>query len=215
MLRPIWSDSVVLPVPWAPPMSISSPARMPPPSVRSSGEKPSGTGWYSATAPWLTFSDSPVSTSIALLGRSVLPSPSAFQSVIGASPVKGAAGAANASPRSAGGTYASAGGTYASALAAGIVPAPTTGAAKAPKSVRRSVSGGCATSSVRGGLMGYGSAGCQSLDTSPRLPAVGACRHQPNLLPPPLPVVRDGLSRLPVALAKRDGQSCVSDSFCQ
>ena len=31
MLRAIWSDIVVLPVPCAPPISISSPARMPPP----------------------------------------------------------------------------------------------------------------------------------------------------------------------------------------
>ena len=59
MLRAIWSDIVVLPVPCAPPMSISSPARMPPPRVRSSGEKPSGIGWYSVTTPLLTFSDRP------------------------------------------------------------------------------------------------------------------------------------------------------------
>ena len=61
---------VVLPVPCAPPMSISSPERIPPPSVRSRGVMPSGMGWYSVTAPALTLSDMPPSTSTALRGRS-------------------------------------------------------------------------------------------------------------------------------------------------
>ena len=51
MLRAIWRAIVVLPVPWAPPMRSSSPARRPPPMVLSSGVNPSGTGWYSATWP--------------------------------------------------------------------------------------------------------------------------------------------------------------------
>ena len=47
MLRAIWRAIVVLPVPWAPPMSSNSPARRPVPIVLSSGVNPSGTGWYS------------------------------------------------------------------------------------------------------------------------------------------------------------------------
>ena len=55
-LRAIWRAIVVLPVPWAPPISSSSPARRPVPIVLSSGVKPSGTGWYSATWPVVTLS---------------------------------------------------------------------------------------------------------------------------------------------------------------
>ncbi len=54
MLRAICTAMVVLPVPWAPPMSSISPARMPPPMDLSSGVKPSGTGWYCETSPSAT-----------------------------------------------------------------------------------------------------------------------------------------------------------------
>src|SRR5688500_8312260 len=81
MFRAIWSDIVVLPVPCAPPISSSSPARMPPPSVRSSGEKPSGIGWYSLTAPRLTFSDRPDSTSRVDRGWRIEPLVSACHSL--------------------------------------------------------------------------------------------------------------------------------------
>ncbi len=54
MLRAICRAIVVLPVPWAPPMSSSSPARRPVPMVLSSGVNPSGTGWYSASLPVVT-----------------------------------------------------------------------------------------------------------------------------------------------------------------
>jgi hypothetical protein len=56
MLRAIWSAIVVLPVPWAPPMSISSPARRPSPMVLSIGVKPRGTAWYSPILPVVTLS---------------------------------------------------------------------------------------------------------------------------------------------------------------
>src|SRR5829696_8191861 len=55
-LRAIWRAIVVLPVPCAPPMSRSSPARRPAPIVLSTGVKPSGTGWYSETWPVVTLS---------------------------------------------------------------------------------------------------------------------------------------------------------------
>src|SRR6478609_9196181 len=71
MLRAIWTAIVVLPVPCAPPMSRSSPARSPPPIVLSSGEKPSGTGWYWSTAPTATFWARVASTSVALRGDTV------------------------------------------------------------------------------------------------------------------------------------------------
>src|SRR5687767_6706757 len=54
MLRAICRAIVVLPVPWAPPISISSPARRPRPIVLAGGVKPSGTGWYSARCPVVT-----------------------------------------------------------------------------------------------------------------------------------------------------------------
>src|SRR6476620_10269748 len=67
-LRAIWSAIVVLPVPWAPPISSSSPARRPRPIVLSSGVKPSGTGWYSRTWPVVTLSLRSTSTSSAERG---------------------------------------------------------------------------------------------------------------------------------------------------
>ena len=67
-LRAIWSAIVVLPVPWAPPMSSSSPVRRPLPIVLSSGVNPSGTGWYSATLPLTTLSLRSTSTSRAERG---------------------------------------------------------------------------------------------------------------------------------------------------
>ncbi len=70
MLRAIWRAIVVLPVPWAPPIRSSSPARRPPPMVLSSGVNPSGTGWYSETAPPATFSLRSTSTSRAERGAS-------------------------------------------------------------------------------------------------------------------------------------------------
>src|SRR5262245_26932950 len=68
MLRAIWRAIVVLPVPWAPPMSISSPGRSPPPSIRSSGAMPSGTGSNSARSPAATRCRTSVSTSSAERG---------------------------------------------------------------------------------------------------------------------------------------------------
>src|SRR5262245_28109596 len=68
MLRAIWTAIVVLPVPCAPPISSSSPARNPPPIVLSRGEKPSGTGWYCSTAPVATLPARVDSTSVALRG---------------------------------------------------------------------------------------------------------------------------------------------------
>src|SRR3954447_638146 len=67
-LRAICSAIVVLPVPWAPPMSASSPVRKPAPMVLSRGVKPSGTGWYSATLPPVTLSFRSTSTSSAERG---------------------------------------------------------------------------------------------------------------------------------------------------
>ncbi len=74
ILRAICSAMVVLPVPWAPPMSSSSPARTPPPIVLSSGVKPSGTGWYCDTSPSATLPARVPSTWVALRG-STTPSP--------------------------------------------------------------------------------------------------------------------------------------------
>ena len=68
MLRAIWRAIVVLPVPWAPPMSSISPARMPPPMDLSSGVKPSGMGWYCVTSPWATLPASVLRTCVALRG---------------------------------------------------------------------------------------------------------------------------------------------------
>ena len=68
-LRAIWRAIVVLPVPWAPPISRSSPVRSPVPIVLSSGVKPSGTGWYSETWPLVTLSFRSTSTSRAERGR--------------------------------------------------------------------------------------------------------------------------------------------------
>ena len=68
MFRAIWRAIVVLPVPWAPPIRSSSPARRPAPIVLSSGVKPSGTGWYSPTLPGRTLSLRSTSTSSAERG---------------------------------------------------------------------------------------------------------------------------------------------------
>ena len=80
MLRAIWSAIVVLPCPWAPPMSISSPGRRPPPIVLSIGTKPVAIGTRSSMLPEATRSFRLVSTSSAERGARV-PSPaSSFQS---------------------------------------------------------------------------------------------------------------------------------------
>ena len=76
MLRAIWSAIVVLPCPWAPPISISSPGRSPPPIVLSSGTKPVPIGWNSSTLPAATRSFRLVSTSSADRGASAPASPS-------------------------------------------------------------------------------------------------------------------------------------------
>src|SRR5829696_5721055 len=86
-LRAIWRAIVVLPVPWAPPMSISSPARRPPPIVLSIGVKPSGTGWYSPTRPLVTLSLRSTSTSIAERGAMLPFGPSRRHVALGVAPV--------------------------------------------------------------------------------------------------------------------------------
>ena len=86
-LRAIWRAIVVLPVPWAPPMSSSSPARRPAPIVLSSGVKPRGTGWYSPTLPVVTFSLRSTSTSIAERGAMLPFGPSRRHAAFAASPV--------------------------------------------------------------------------------------------------------------------------------
>src|SRR5215217_48245 len=78
---------VVLPVPCAPPMSRSSPARIPPPIVLSSGVNPSGTGWYSPTRPLVTLSFRSTSTSIAERGAMLPFGPSSRHSAFGIAPV--------------------------------------------------------------------------------------------------------------------------------
>src|SRR5205085_2842581 len=74
MLRAIWSAMVVLPDPWAPPISNSSPGRMPPPMVLSSGTNPVAMGWNSSILPDAMRSLRLVRTSRAERGASV-PSP--------------------------------------------------------------------------------------------------------------------------------------------
>src|SRR5450759_3357498 len=74
---------VVLPVPWAPPMSSSSPARRPPPIVLSSGVNPSGIGWYSPTCPLVTLSFRSTRTSRADRGARLPFGPSRRQADFG------------------------------------------------------------------------------------------------------------------------------------
>ena len=74
---------MVLPVPWAPPISSSSPARRPPPIVLSSGVNPRGTGWYSPTRPPVTFSFRSTRTSIADRGARLPFGPSRRQAAFG------------------------------------------------------------------------------------------------------------------------------------
>jgi len=76
MLRAICSAMVVLPAPWAPPISISSPGRSPPPIVLSSGTKPVAIGWNSSTLPAATRSLRLVRTSSAERGACEPTSPS-------------------------------------------------------------------------------------------------------------------------------------------
>src|SRR6185503_6581552 len=80
MLRAIWSAMVVLPAPWAPPISISSPGRSPPPIVLSRGTKPVPMGWNSSTLPDAIRSLRLVRTSRADRGARAPASPSRRQS---------------------------------------------------------------------------------------------------------------------------------------
>src|SRR5262249_1041903 len=86
-LRAIWSAIVVLPVPCAPPISSSSPARRPVPMVLSSGVNPRGTGWYSPTLPVVTLSLGSTSTPIAERGARLPVGPSRRHVAFGAAPV--------------------------------------------------------------------------------------------------------------------------------
>src|SRR5215208_2826474 len=86
-LRAIWSAIVVLPVPCAPPIRSSSPARRPPPIVLSMGVNPRGTGWYSPTFPLVTLSLRSTSTSIADRGARLPFGPSRRHVALGVAPV--------------------------------------------------------------------------------------------------------------------------------
>jgi hypothetical protein len=81
MLRAICSAIVVLPWPCAPPMSMSSPGRRPPPIVLSIGTKPVAIGTRSSIVPDATRSFRLVSTSSADRGTRVPSAASSFHSL--------------------------------------------------------------------------------------------------------------------------------------